>query len=336
MRVKILLLVLLFGLLALLIPHYIFIKKDLKISLVKTLLSWNSIKKADSQTNILVLGIPGGNHEGPNLTDSITIANYNYSKNKLTTIGIPRDIWTDSLEDKINTAYAYGEAKKRGSGLVLAKAEVAKFTGIPIQYAAVIDFNEFEDLIDFLGGVEIDVQEGFTDKKFPIEGKENDECGGDPEFECRYETIIFQKGKTVMNGEKALKFVRSRNAEGNQGNDFARSQRQQAVLSAVKSKVIRQLLRFSVGKNRQLYNLVNDSVERDITNQQAAILAKNLVFKGKLKQESTALSQDLFEVPPVYEYGKYVLVGRDGTGIEIQNQMKCLLEKGTKECPVKE
>ena len=59
------------------------------------------------------------------------------------------DIWSDTLQDKINTAYAYGEAKKTGGGLTLAKAELSNIIGQPVQYAAVIDFSKFETLIDF-------------------------------------------------------------------------------------------------------------------------------------------------------------------------------------------
>src|SRR3990167_2611397 len=152
MRWKIIILLFLIALAIFIYPHVVFIKRDLGISFLKTLFSFNSIKKINNQTNFLILGLPGGKYEGPNLTDSIILAHYDFKENQLTTIGIPRDIWSGSLKDRINTAYAYGEAKSKDKGLVLAKAEVAKFVGFPIQYAAVFDFSEFEELIDFLGG----------------------------------------------------------------------------------------------------------------------------------------------------------------------------------------
>lgn len=326
MKLKIILTVLLVGIIVFLYPHFALIKKDLKISLLKTFFSLNGIKKVNGQTNFLILGVPGGAHEGPNLTDSMIVANYNFKKGKLTTIGVPRDIWSDSLKDRINTAYAYGEAKKKGGGLTLARAEIARIIGLPIQYSAVINFSEFEELIDFLGGVEIEVENSFIDKKFPIEGKENDDCGGDdPEFLCRYETIEFNKGKRLMAGEIALKYVRSRNAEGDEGSDFARSKRQQAVMDAVQRKVGSKLLKFNVSQNRKLYELLDSAIERDFTNQQASVFFKNIILKGGLKQEIVALPQELFEIPDVSVYGKYVLVGKTGDFQKIQQYIDCKL-----------
>ncbi|GIW64972.1 MAG: hypothetical protein KatS3mg092_0905 [Patescibacteria group bacterium] len=67
-------------------PYLDFINKDLNISILKTLFSKDSLKTYDDQVNILLLGIAGGNHDGPNLSDSITVLNYNLKTNTLTTI----------------------------------------------------------------------------------------------------------------------------------------------------------------------------------------------------------------------------------------------------------
>ena len=137
-------------------PYWSFINNTLHVSILKTLFSKDSLKTYDNQVNILLLGIAGGQHEGPNLSDSNIVANYNFKTNKLTTVSIPRDLWSPTLNDKINSAYAYGEAKKPGKGgFILAKAEIEAVIGLPIQYAAVVDFQQFKELIDFLGGIEI-------------------------------------------------------------------------------------------------------------------------------------------------------------------------------------
>lgn len=94
-------------------PYYRFITEEMKISPFKAVLSNDALKTFDNQVNILILGIAGQDHDGPNLSDSIIVANYNLKSNKLTTISIPRDIWSPTLRDKINSAYAYGEAKKQ-------------------------------------------------------------------------------------------------------------------------------------------------------------------------------------------------------------------------------
>src|SRR3990167_7601650 len=214
--------------------YYRFLTETLKISPIKTLLSLDSLKTYDDQVTILILGIAGMNHQGGTLSDSIIVVNYNLQTNSLLTISLPRDIWSDTLQDKINTAYAYGEAKQKGGGLKLAKAEIGAVVGIPIQYATVIDFAKFKELIDLLGGIDIDVDQTFKDNQFPITGRENDECNGDTEFKCRYETVSFKKGSNHMDGKTALKFIRSRHADGAEGNDFARNRRQQKILAAIK------------------------------------------------------------------------------------------------------
>jgi len=77
------------------------------------------------------------------------------------------------------------------------------------------------------------------DERYPIPGKEADECGGDPEYLCRYEMIHFDSGLQMMNGVTALKFVRTRNSENlEEGTDLARSIRQQKVLLAIRDKIM--------------------------------------------------------------------------------------------------
>lgn len=278
-------------------PYYLFVTKTLHVSPVKTLLSFDGLKKYNNRVNILFLGIAGADHEGPNLSDSIVVASYDLKDNHLTTISVPRDVWSETLHDKINSAYAYGEAKKKESGFILAKAEVEIITGQPIHYAIVINFDQFEELIDFLGGVEINVENSFVDKEFPITGRENDLCEDDPEYKCRYKTVSFTKGLAIMDGQTALNFVRSRHAESFEGTDFAREQRQQKVIEAIKNKLITFTKKFSLIQYKKLYDLMDKLIKRDINNQQVAIILKNIVFKKKFKQEKIILLEDFFVNP---------------------------------------
>ena len=234
-------------------PYYLFLTKTLKISPLKTLFSLDSLKIYDHQVTVLILGIPGKNYQGGTLSDSIIVANYNLKTHQLLTISLPRDIWSNTLKDKINTAYAYGETKQKNGGLKLAKAEVEAVIGNPIQYSTVVDFAEFKEMIDFLGGIDVDIERSFTDKQFPIPGRENDQCGGDQEFKCRYETISFQKGITHMDGSTALKYVRSRHATGVEGSDFARNRRQQKVLAAIKNELKKSMGKLSLKRWKTIY-----------------------------------------------------------------------------------
>ena len=309
-------------------PYYLFLTKDLKISPLRTIFLSGGLRKVNGQVTVLILGIPGGNHDGPLLSDSIIVMNYDFTKNRVITIGIPRDVWSTTLHDRINSAYAYGEAKKPGGGLTLSKAEVGSIIGIPIQYVVVMNFNEFKGLIDFFGGVDIEVKHSFTDNKFPIEGKEADDCGGkDPEYHCRYETVKFSKGIQHMDGGIALKYARSRNAEGQEGSDFARSLRQQLVAHALKGKATQILLSLNLEKIKEMYQVLDKSVQRDIDNQQAASLVKNIVFNRKLYQKDFGLSRDLFIIPEGSSFdGKYVLVPKKDFK-QVHSYIHCLTEK---------
>jgi polyisoprenyl-teichoic acid--peptidoglycan teichoic acid transferase len=315
---------------AFILPWYLFATKTLNVSPIKALVSLDSLKKIDDQVNILILGIAGGDHAGPLLSDSILVANYNFKTNKIITINMPRDIWSDTLKDRINSAYAYGEAKEVGGGLKLAKAEVGAIVGQPIQYAVVINFVKFKSLIDFLGGVDVNIQTSFTDTKFPITGKEEDLCNGDPEYKCRYETLTFNKGPMHMNGETALNFVRSRNAIGEEGTDFARGKRQQKVITAIEEKIMNIAKTQNIEKIKTLYKNLNQSVDRDITNQQLVIIAKNIVMKGKFSLINLPLSVDLFDIPDYvaeYEY-KYVLIPKNNDYDKIHQTISCFFANG--------
>jgi len=316
-------------------PYNDFLTKTLKISPIVALISMDSLKKYDNQVNILILGIAGLHYEGPDLSDSIIVASYNLSTNKLTTISVPRDVWSDTLKDRINSAYAYGEAKQPGGGgLKLAKAEVEAIVGIPIQYAAVIDFDNFIQFIDTIGGVDVQVDRSFTDHQFPIPGKADDLCGGDPIFACRYETVSFQAGSQHMDGKTALNFVRSRHAEGAEGNDFARNARQQKVIDAIKIKMIAILKSGSLKKVEEAYKTFDKSVQRDITNQQLAIIGKNVLFKNKFSQNKIELAQDFFIVPDYLQYyGKYVLIPPNEDYTAVHGYISCELKNpGSKSC----
>ncbi|MEK7166202.1 MAG: LCP family protein, partial [Patescibacteria group bacterium] len=168
------------------------------------------LKGIKERTNILLLGVGGNTHEGGDLTDTIMVLSVDKKGNDSVLLSIPRDIWAADLKAKINSAYANGEAKKPGGGLTLSKATVEQIIGLPLQYGLLVDFNGFKSIIDAVGGIETWVADSFTDSKYPIAGKETADCAGDPEYSCRYETVSFTQGSEHMDGDLALKYVRSR------------------------------------------------------------------------------------------------------------------------------
>ena len=249
---------------------------------------------------ILLLGYGGGTHEGGKLTDTMIEVYIQPSKQTISFISIPRDLWVklpvndinhQPISQKINFAYALGAddehfttkpAQYRGQygGLNLAKDVVGQLTGIEPDFALAINFHGFLKLLNTIGPIKVDVPYSFTDNFYPIEGKEKASCGKsevaiqqltrqyhgfalEKQFPCRYEKIQFKKGVTTMNAETALKFVRSRHGSGAKG-DFGRSQRQEALLLALKNKLLQPTMLLQLP---QLVTQALKLVDSDITPQ---------------------------------------------------------------------
>lgn len=209
--------------------------------------------KFDDNLSILILGYGGGNHAGGELTDTMILANLNQDQKRISLISIPRDLWVQyqgldgrERQTKVNATYQLG-------GADASKAIAAEVTGIQPEYYAAVDFATFVRAVDTIGPLEVNVPYTFDDYFYPIDGKEDDPCGFseaeianmttkladfelEQQFGCRYEHLHFDQGVVSMNGETALKFVRSRHS-GTGGGDFGRSERQQAFIQAVMKKV---------------------------------------------------------------------------------------------------
>lgn len=297
-----------------------------------------NLRKYQSRTNVVLLGIPGGGYAGADLTDAIIFISIDFQKKDVVEVSVPRDIWSSTLKDKINTAYHYGEEKKKGGGLILAKSTVEEVVGQPLHYAYVLDFSGFQKLIDLVGGVDIDVQNSFTDNLYPIPGKENDLCKGDPTFTCRFEKLQFEKGLQHMDGERALKYVRSRQAEGSEGTDFARSKRQQQVISALKNKLLQPSFFWQNLKYiKELFWAFDEATDTDMN-----LSEQILFFKSFFKLPEENIRKLVLDTgdeekkvkgfltnPPLWQYnGEWLLIPRTGEGNfkEIHEFIACNLE----------
>ncbi len=184
--------------------------------------------ESDDRVNILLLGMGGVGHDGPFLTDTNIIVSLKPSAKQVALISVPRDLGANIPGHgiyKINFANAYGEAKTSGSGGELARAVFAKTFSLDIPYYIRVDFKAFEDLVNAVGGITIDVARSFTDNEFP--GSNNS-----------FNPISFTAGAQTMSGERALQYARSRHGNNGEGSDFARSKRQQQVLAALKGRLL--------------------------------------------------------------------------------------------------
>jgi polyisoprenyl-teichoic acid--peptidoglycan teichoic acid transferase len=179
-------------------------------------------------TNILVLGTdnaPIAQRAGDRHSDSIMLVRTDPSHHRLAYLSIPRDMVVSIPgvgTTKINAAMQSG-------GPALAIRVVHSLTGLPVNHVIVVNFADFKDLIDALGGVTIDVPKRILSDRFDCPFSAS---------KCRtWQGWRFAKGNQHMNGERALIYSRVRvNRLDPSESDFTRQGRQQAVTQAVMSK----------------------------------------------------------------------------------------------------
>jgi len=182
----------------------------------------------DGRVNILLLGFGGEGHQGAYLTDTMIVASLKLETKEVAMISVPRDLFVDIPGygyRKINNAFAFGQSEEvDNGGESLAQATVQSVLGIPIHYYAWVDFTGFEKILDDVGGITVTVDQSFVDYSYPT-------------LDYGYQTVRFTEGEQTMDGDMALKYVRSRHGTNGEGSDFARSKRQQKVILAVKEKL---------------------------------------------------------------------------------------------------
>ena len=206
-------------------------------------------REGDGRVNILVLGIGGANHKGGLLADTIQILSLDPVNKRLALVSIPRDLYVEipsNGQSKINAVYAYGTENCRpynscsagsDSGGEAVKRTVEKTFDLPIHNFIRLDFVGFEKIIDALGGVKVYLEKPLYDPHYPDSRLEG------------FEPLYIPSGLQPLNGQLALKYVRSRQSTS----DFDRSRRQQQVIAAVKEKAGLTVL----ANPKQLSNLLN-------------------------------------------------------------------------------
>jgi LCP family protein required for cell wall assembly len=180
-------------------------------------------------SNILVLGTdnaPIAQRAGDRHSDSIMLVRSDPKNHRIAYLSIPRDMVVSIPgigTAKINAAMQSG-------GPALAIRTVHDLTGLPINHVVVVNFSDFKDLIDALGGVTIDVPKRIVSDRF--------DCPFSA-ARCRtWQGWRFAKGTQHMDGQRALIYSRIRVNRLDPGEtDFTRQARQQAVTQAVMSKL---------------------------------------------------------------------------------------------------
>ncbi len=220
-----------------------------------------------NRVNILIVGCDEIENYGR--ADTIVFLSISPKTKDILILSIPRDSRVEIPErgmDKINHAYAFG-------GVKLISKTVSSFLDLPIHFYAVADFNGFVYIIDELGGVEIDVEKEmhYVDKAGGVE-------------------INLHPGKQILNGEKALQYIRFRY---DKLGDLGRIKRQQKLALAV----IKKMINFdSMIKIPQISEGMKDYIETNIEARDTVALAN--LFRG--------VNQEKFKVETVQGEPVYI------------------------------
>jgi LCP family protein required for cell wall assembly len=199
--------------------------------------------------NVLILGVdrrPSEAEGASSRSDTIMLAQVSPGSGRVELLFIPRDLLVEvepGVEDRINTAYAYGRVEQ-------ARAVMEGVTGVPIDAHAIIDFQGFEETIDAIGGVEVDVAD---------------------EVPPKYE---IEDGLQTLNGKQALFFARYR---GTAGGDLDRIERQQQLLAALRAKMLHWN---TVTTLPSVLGIANENVDTDLGLVQAISLGRALVLRS--------------------------------------------------------
>ena len=161
-------------------------------------------------------------------SDSILLVRTDPKRHRMAYLTIPRDLRVDipgQGPNKINAAFQLG-------GPALTMKTVQALTGLQPNHVVLVDFDNFREVIDALGGVEIDVPKPILSNRF--------DCPYATEARCQeWPGWRFEKGKQEMSGKRALIYSRVReNQLDGADNDLTRGERQQAVVEAMTNKLV--------------------------------------------------------------------------------------------------
>ena len=187
--------------------------------------------KAGQRVNILLVGVDFLPGRSASLTDTMLVVSLDPNGTESAMISIPRDLYGVPLPDgtpyknKLNSLMTYAGAhpdKFPLGGVGTLKATIGDLLGVPIHYFAEVNLLGFKQVVDSIGGVDINVLRAVQD---PTYSDEYNHVTG----------FYIKVGMHHMNGHVALAFVRSRKGVGD--SDFTRADRQQQLLAAIRDKL---------------------------------------------------------------------------------------------------
>ncbi|MCK9186105.1 LCP family protein [Candidatus Gracilibacteria bacterium] len=291
------------------------------VSLVLKIAGTDLEEDSYGHTNFLLLGSGGLNHDGGTLTDTMIVASLDDENKTVTMLSIPRDLWIkDSVvgNSKINEVYLNAKTyyeeinkvpaktedpKSNQQAMELLKTKIEELLGIPIHYYVSANFDAFTDIVDAIGGVDINVEKAIYDPLYPKAGT------------VEYETFSMPKGLQHLDGKTALKYARSRETTS----DFDRSERQQQLIMAIKESALKANILFSKEKIENILGIIKSNLNTNITIEEILTLgsiaknySKDSIVTRLMHDDPTKCGGFLYTPERSYYGGAFVLVPAGG------------------------
>ncbi len=179
----------------------------------------DSYIKENKRLNILLLGADGGR------SDTLMVMSVDLASKNIKMLSVPRDTYyhlegyNDYAQRKINAVYGHGKGNGGAEG---ARKAVADLTGLEVPYYVEVNYEGVQEIVDLIGGVEFEV---------PVDMNYDDPTAKPPLH------IHLKKGLQLLDGEKAMQFLRWRKNNGSEGTgDIDRIKRQQDFMVAAAKK----------------------------------------------------------------------------------------------------
>lgn len=179
----------------------------------------------ERRVNILIMGVDNRPGEPWNCrTDTVMLLSIDLATKRMDLLSIPRDTYVEVPDHglhRLNSVCVLGHLENPNKGPLLTMHTIQYNFGIPVNEYLIVDFAAFMRLIDEIGGIEINVETAIDDPQYP-------------DMYYGYEPFYLEAGFQHLDGATALKYVRSRHGS----DDFVRQERQQAVLAAMRQRVL--------------------------------------------------------------------------------------------------
>jgi LCP family protein required for cell wall assembly len=215
----------------------------------------------EERINILVMGLDRRVDEpkdnGNTRTDTMFVVTVDPYSKTAGVFSIPRDLLVEipdgeggHFKERVNVAYEYGTLKNYpGGGPGLAIATIEHNFDMKIDHYVVLDFVGFMDLVDEVGGIDVDVKEAIWDPSYCNTTTCSD-----------FEVVYFEPGPMHMDGNTALQYVRIRYGS----DDLDRIERQQDVIRATLHAALSAQMLIP-NRAASLYDEFRDAVDTDIS-----------------------------------------------------------------------